>query len=430
MASCTARSHGASRATMSAGASPKAQGDACAAAGESARDRRHAGPARRARPHRREGRGGRLCALRRASVPRRSGRASAAARDRIASRGHRSHDRAAVAATRAADGTEAARCRLTVPVPDAAGVREILKAELDLYATQSGQRAKGDPAIAQLLVTHLVGLPEDDVRRLARHAIRDDGLLDRDDVGRLVRAKRELLGGAGLELALEGTTLDDVAGMPHLKAWLAERRAVFVGEAGAPPLDPPRGVLHARRAGSGQESCGEGDRRQPGACRCCAWISPRSTASGPAKPSGSSAKRSRRRSAWRPRVALDRRDREGHRDRQRRSRRRRVASRARNAAHVDGGAPCTRARRGDRERHRAPAARAASQGPLRRDLLRRSSRRIDPRSDLPVASRQARASVRPSIWRRSPAFAMASPGPRSSRRSLPRCTQRMRGASR
>ena len=142
--------------------------------------------------------------------------------------------------------------RLTVPVPDAAGVRGILKAELDLYATQSGQRAKGDPAIAQLLVTHLVGLPEDDVRRLARHAIRDDGLLDRDDVGRLVRAKRELLGGAGLELALEGTTLDDVAGMPHLKAWLAERRAVFVGEAGAPPLDPPRGVLMLGVQGAGK----------------------------------------------------------------------------------------------------------------------------------------------------------------------------------
>jgi SpoVK/Ycf46/Vps4 family AAA+-type ATPase len=90
------------------------------------------------------------------------------------------------------------------------------------------------------------------VRRLARHAIRDDGILDRADVGRLVRAKRELLGGVGLELALEGTTLDDVAGMPHLKAWLAERRAVFVGEAGAPPLDPPRGVLMLGVQGAGK----------------------------------------------------------------------------------------------------------------------------------------------------------------------------------
>jgi ATPase family associated with various cellular activities (AAA) len=142
--------------------------------------------------------------------------------------------------------------RLTVPVPDAAGVRDILKAELDLYATQSGQRAKGDPAIAQLLVTHLAGLPEDDVRRLARHAIRDDGILDRADVGRLVQAKRELLGGAGLELTLEGTTLDDVAGMPNLKTWLAQRRSVFVGEAGAPSLDPPRGVLLLGVQGAGK----------------------------------------------------------------------------------------------------------------------------------------------------------------------------------
>ena len=61
-------------------------------------------------------------------------------------------------------------------------------------------------------------MPEDDVRRLARHAIRDDGILDRADIGRLVRAKRELLGGAGLELALDGTTLDDVAGMQQPQA--------------------------------------------------------------------------------------------------------------------------------------------------------------------------------------------------------------------
>ena len=142
--------------------------------------------------------------------------------------------------------------RLTVPVPDGAGVREILKAELDLYAKQSGERAKGDPAIAQLLVTHLTGLPEDDVRRLARHAIRDDGILDRADIRRLIEAKRELLGGAGLELALEGTTLDDVAGMPRLKAWLGERRAVFTGEAGAPALDPPRGVLLLGVQGAGK----------------------------------------------------------------------------------------------------------------------------------------------------------------------------------
>jgi SpoVK/Ycf46/Vps4 family AAA+-type ATPase len=142
--------------------------------------------------------------------------------------------------------------RLEVPVPDAAAVREILKAELDLYATQSGHRARGEAAIAELLVTHLAGLPEDDVRRLARHAIRDDGVLDRADIGRLVQAKRELLGGAGLELAIEGTTLDDVAGMPRLKRWLAERRAVFLGDPAAPKIDPPRGVLLLGVQGAGK----------------------------------------------------------------------------------------------------------------------------------------------------------------------------------
>ncbi len=142
--------------------------------------------------------------------------------------------------------------RLVVPVPDADGVRAILKAELDLYATQAGQRARGDAEAAQLLVTHLTGLAEDDVRRLARHAIRDDGLLDRADVTRLVQAKRALTGGAGLELVMDGATLDDVAGMHALKGWLAQRRDVFVGAPGSPRIDPPRGVLLLGVQGAGK----------------------------------------------------------------------------------------------------------------------------------------------------------------------------------
>jgi AAA+ superfamily predicted ATPase len=142
--------------------------------------------------------------------------------------------------------------RLVVPVPGGEGVRAILKAELDLYATQAGQRAKGDSGIAELLVAHLTGLAEDDVRRLARHAIRDDGLLDRGDVDRLVQAKRVLTGGTGLELVMDGAKLDDVAGMANLKAWLAQRRGVFIAAPGAPRLDPPRGVLLLGVQGAGK----------------------------------------------------------------------------------------------------------------------------------------------------------------------------------
>jgi SpoVK/Ycf46/Vps4 family AAA+-type ATPase len=90
------------------------------------------------------------------------------------------------------------------------------------------------------------------VRRLARHAIRDDGLLDRGDVDRLVQAKRVLTGGTGLELVMDGATLDDVAGMANLKGWLAQRRAVFVAAPDAPPLDPPRGVLLLGVQGAGK----------------------------------------------------------------------------------------------------------------------------------------------------------------------------------
>ena len=42
---------------------------------------------------------------------------------------------------------------------------------------------------------HLLGMEQDDVRRLVRQAMRDDGAIDADDVRRVLATKYEALGG-------------------------------------------------------------------------------------------------------------------------------------------------------------------------------------------------------------------------------------------
>ena len=102
-------------------------------------------------------------------------------------------------------------------------------------------------------------------------------------------------------------------------------------------------------------------------------------------------------------------------------RRRRHRARVRHAPHLAAGEDGAGVRRRDREPHRGPAARAAAQGPLRRDLLRRPARR---RASAPRSSRSTcgaataipRASTSPTLARRR---ARASPARRSSRRWSP-----------
>lgn len=143
--------------------------------------------------------------------------------------------------------------RMQLAIPDADGVKRLVRAELDLYAHHhAGQRVRGDQDAFNLLVQHVGGLPEEDVRRLVRLAIRDDGLISRDDLHRVLRMKRELLNHTALELEPAAGSFDDIGGMQALKRWLTLRRPVFMNEAGAPRLDTPKGVLLLGVQGAGK----------------------------------------------------------------------------------------------------------------------------------------------------------------------------------
>lgn len=138
-------------------------------------------------------------------------------------------------------------------LPDAAAIRVLLREEAQLWRQTGGGPLAGDQEAVETLVQQLVGLPLDDARRLARHAIRDDGRITAADLERVLRYKRESGAGGLLEVELDCPSMDDVAGLAGFKRWLAQRREPFLGK--APGLDPPKGVLLLGVQGAGKSLC-------------------------------------------------------------------------------------------------------------------------------------------------------------------------------
>jgi len=105
----------------------------------------------------------------------------------------------------------------------------------------------------ELLARNLTGLPEQDVRRLARTAIAEDGALSTTDLPEIMAAKYRLLSrDNGLSFEYDTAKFSDVAGMKKLKSWLNHRKQVFIAETPPKGLDRPKGVLLIGVQGSGK----------------------------------------------------------------------------------------------------------------------------------------------------------------------------------
>lgn len=110
-----------------------------------------------------------------------------------------------------------------------------------------------DNGVVELLARNLTGLPEQDVRRLARNAIAEDGALTTSDLPEIMAAKYRLLSkDNGLSFEYDTAKFSDVAGMKKLKKWLEQRREVFISEKPPKGLDRPKGVLLIGVQGSGK----------------------------------------------------------------------------------------------------------------------------------------------------------------------------------
>lgn len=135
--------------------------------------------------------------------------------------------------------------RLELSLPDNDAILGIVKAEVAAWQRRNGNiEIKGERAVFDLMLRHLAGLTEVDVRRLVRYAIQDDGLLDRDDMPRLIRQKHTLLArDSVLSFEMDTSRFADVAGLHALKEWLERRRPAFLDEKTAAGLDVPKGIM-------------------------------------------------------------------------------------------------------------------------------------------------------------------------------------------
>jgi len=144
--------------------------------------------------------------------------------------------------------------RFNLPLPDVAEIREIFKEEAQLWQRTEGRGPlKGDQQAVELIVQYLAGMCEEDARRLVREAVRDDGLINFDDVQRVLKFKRDSLGQGGLlEFEMDSGNMTDIGGLGGLKRWLDRRRIAFTGDAAKLGVDPPKGVLLLGVQGAGK----------------------------------------------------------------------------------------------------------------------------------------------------------------------------------
>jgi AAA+ superfamily predicted ATPase len=135
--------------------------------------------------------------------------------------------------------------RFSLSLPDKDAILGIVKSEVaEWQRRHNGAELKGERDVFDLMLRHLGGLTEVDIRRLVRYMFADDGLIERDDLPRLIQQKHAILARDNvLSFEIDTTTFADVAGLASLKAWLERRRAAFLGEPSAQALDVPKGIM-------------------------------------------------------------------------------------------------------------------------------------------------------------------------------------------
>lgn len=135
--------------------------------------------------------------------------------------------------------------RFQLSLPDQDAIKVIIKDEVHAWeSAHPGTAVKGEREAFDALLRHVAGLCAEDVRRLVRQAIADDGALTMADVDRLVSRKHELLGqNSVLSFEIDTARFADVAGLRSLKRWLEQRRDAFLGDAATLGLDVPKGIM-------------------------------------------------------------------------------------------------------------------------------------------------------------------------------------------
>jgi len=132
-----------------------------------------------------------------------------------------------------------------LPLPSATQLtRMVNDLAVEWLAEQGTKLRVSEKGMVKQLVKGLCGLSFMDAKRIAKHAIWNDGVINLKDLGDIAEHKFELLNKDNvLNLELDYAELDDIAGFGKLKQWLALRRKFFLGEVSVPGGDKPKGML-------------------------------------------------------------------------------------------------------------------------------------------------------------------------------------------
>ena len=144
--------------------------------------------------------------------------------------------------------------RYEVKLPDEARLAKLLRDEAFAYSREhAGRRVEIDAESQRQLLRHLRGLSLGDARKILRQLIHADGMIGPQDVREAQQAKFGLLGQGGvLSYEPDAAAFTEVAGLNRLKAWIAQRRRVFIDGQAPKGLDPPKGLLLVGVQGAGK----------------------------------------------------------------------------------------------------------------------------------------------------------------------------------
>jgi hypothetical protein len=143
--------------------------------------------------------------------------------------------------------------RVEIPLPDEVEIDRIVRATV----RELSKRARVDALVTdtdlRMIVRNLAGLTRRQVEQIVVDATLDDGRFGASDLPLILERKRRMLTAAGvLEFVAAPASLDEVGGLRHLKAWVAQRGRAFDEKAAGFGIRAPRGVLILGVQGTGK----------------------------------------------------------------------------------------------------------------------------------------------------------------------------------